>query len=234
MSIADIRKEYKLGGLDRGDLAADPITQFQVWFDQARGARASGRWRGFFIRLYKSLLMGIGTDPMDINAMTLATVDGEGRPSARVVLLKGVDARGFTFFTNYASRKGRELAGNPNAALVFYWGDQEREVTVAGEVAKLPEVEADAYFRSRPLGSRIGAWASRQSEVAADRRALEAAWAEREREFAGREVPRPAHWGGYVLDPSRVEFWQGRPNRLHDRFRYLRRPEGWVVERLFP
>ena len=132
MSIADIRREYTLGGLDRTDLEADPLTQFQKWFDQATGSRASGRFRRFFIRLYKSLLLVMGAEPMDVNAMTLATVDAEGRPSARIVLLKGLDPAGFIFFTNYGSRKGQELAVNAHAALVFYWSDQERQVTVAG------------------------------------------------------------------------------------------------------
>ena len=234
MSIADIRREYTLGGLDRKDLDADPMIQFKRWFDQATGVRASGRVRRFCIRLYKSLLLVMGAEPMDINAMTLATVDPDGRPSARVVLLKGLDEHGFVFYTNYESRKGRELAGNPNAALVFYWADQERQVCVAGEVRKLPPAVSEAYFKSRPRGSRIAAWASRQSLVVPDRGHLEAEWARHEAEFPGAEVPMPPYWGGYVLIPSRLEFWQGRPNRLHDRFRYTRQPDGWLIERLSP
>jgi pyridoxamine 5'-phosphate oxidase len=235
MAIADIRREYNLTGLRRKDLHPDPIVQFKAWFDQATGARASGRLRKFFVKLYKSLLMIGGAELLDLNAMTLATADAEGRPSARVVLLKGLDERGFVFYTNYNSRKGRELADNPNAALVFYWPDQEREVTVAGTVSPLPPAESDAYFKSRPRGSRIGAWASDQSAVVRDRVELEAKWAEFERQFPGEEVPRPSHWGGYVLAPARLEFWQGRPNRLHDRFRYTRQPEGnWLIERLSP
>jgi pyridoxamine 5'-phosphate oxidase len=172
---------------------------------------------------------------VDLNAMTLATVDQEGRPSARVVMLKGVDARGFIFYTNYGSRKGLELAGNPEAALVFYWSEVERQVCVAGQVSRLPPEESDAYFASRPRGSRIAAWASEQSQTARDRAALEERWRLFEEKYHDREVPRPPHWGGYVLSPTRVEFWQGRPNRLHDRFRYTHQAEGsWVIERLCP
>jgi pyridoxamine 5'-phosphate oxidase len=235
MSLADLRREYNLAGLRRSDLQPDPLAQFRKWFDQASGARASGRLRKFFVRLYKSLLMASGAEQVDVNAMTLATVDKEGRPSARVVLLKGVDERGFIFYTNYRSRKGQDLAGNPQAALVFYWPDLERQVCVAGEVSQLPPAESDLYFKSRPRGSRIGAWASNQSEVVADRAVLEKKWEEFETKYPGPEVPRPAHWGGYVLVPSRVDFWQGRPNRLHDRFRYTRRPDkSWNIERLCP
>ena len=235
MSIADIRREYTLGGLDRKDLDANPLVQFSRWFDQARGTRASGRVRKFFIRFYKSLLLIVGAEPMDMNAMTLATVDDQGRPSARIVLLKGVDHRGFIFYTNYGSRKGRELAGNPHAALVFYWADQERQVCVAGEVRKLSRDESETYHHSRPRGSRIGAWASKQSEVVPDRAYLEAQWAQYEAQYPGALIPMPPYWGGYVLAPSRIEFWQGRPKRLHDRFRYTRQPDGrWLIERLSP
>ena len=235
MAIADLRREYNLTGLRRKDLAPDPMVQFARWFDQATGARASGRLRKFFINLYKSLLMVRGTEPMDVNAMTLATADKEGRPSARVVLLKGVDERGFVFHTNYDSRKSRELTENPQAALVFYWSDQERQVCVAGEVSKLPAVESDAYFKTRPRGSQFGAWVSNQSSVIPDRAALEKKWQEIETKFTGKEVPRPTNWGGYVLRPTRIEFWQGRPNRLHDRFRYTKRTDGgWEFERLSP
>lgn len=235
MGIADLRREYNLAGLRRQDLADDPIVQFQRWFDQATGARASGRLRRLFINLYKSVLLIRAVEQIDINSMTLATVDSQGRPSARVVLLKGVDERGFIFYTNYHSRKGEELAQNPNAALTFYWPEQERQVCVAGEVSQLPANESDTYFRSRPRGSRIAAWASDQSQVVPDRAALEQKWQEFEKRYPGEEVPRPAHWGGYVLRPRRIEFWQGRPNRLHDRFRYTRQAENnWVIERLCP
>jgi pyridoxamine 5'-phosphate oxidase len=235
MAIADLRREYNLAGLRRADLAPDPIVQFRRWFDQATGERASGRLRKFFIRLYKSLMLVTGVAPTDINAMTLATADREGRPSARVVLLKGVDDRGFIFYTNYESRKGQELLENPNASLVFYWGDQERQVCVAGTVERLPAAESEAYFASRPRGSRLAARASRQSAVVRDRAELEAKMKDLEEEYEGREIPKPANWGGYVLQPERVEFWQGRPSRLHDRFRYTRQTDGsWVIERLSP
>src|SRR5262249_3747165 len=154
MSLAELRREYNLAGLRRRDLAPDPIVQFQRWFDQATGARASGRLRRFFVKLYKSLLMMGGVEMAELNAVALARVDSDGKPSARVVLLKGIDERGFIFFTNYNSRKGRELAANPYAALVCYWPELERQVTIAGTVSKVPEPESDAYFASRPYGSR--------------------------------------------------------------------------------
>jgi pyridoxamine 5'-phosphate oxidase len=235
MSIADVRREYNLTGLRRRDLDADPIGQFKKWFDQASGARASGRIRKFCIKLYKALLMASGAEPLDLTAMTLATADQQGRPSARIVLLKGVDQRGFVFYTNYDSRKGQELAENPQAALVFYWPEQERQVCVAGEVSLVPPAESDAYFHSRPRGSQLGACASQQSAVVRDRAALEAKWNQVEACYAGQEIPRPPHWGGYLLCPARFEFWQGRPNRLHDRFRYTRQPDNtWLIERLSP
>jgi pyridoxamine 5'-phosphate oxidase len=235
MALADIRREYNLAGLRRRDLEPDPIAQFQRWFDQAAGARASGRVRSFFVRLYKSLFMGEQSALIDVNAMTLATADKEGRPSARVVLLKGVDQRGFIFFTNYDSRKGHELAENPNAALVFYWADQERQVCIAGQVSKISETESEEYFKSRPRGSRLAAWASRQSEVLPNRAALEAKWKDLEAKYPGQEVPKPPYWGGYVLSPVRFEFWQGRPSRMHDRFRYTKEEDGsWRIERLSP
>ena len=235
MSIADVRREYNLTGLRRSDLDPDPIGQFKKWFDQASGARASGRLRKYCIKLYKALLMASGAEPMDLTAMTLATADKQGRPSARVVLLKGVDQRGFVFYTNYDSRKGRELAENPQAALVFYWSEQERQVCVAGEISKLPPAESEAYFKSRPRGSRLAACASQQSTVVRDRAALEDKWNQMEAQYAAQEVPRPPDWGGYLLSPARIEFWQGRPNRLHDRFRYTRQPDKtWLIERLSP
>ncbi|HWX20878.1 MAG TPA: pyridoxamine 5'-phosphate oxidase [Candidatus Binatia bacterium] len=235
MSLADLRREYNLAGLRRGDLEPEPLAQFRKWFDQARGARSGGRVRRFCVRLYKALLQLGGSEVVDVNAMTLATVDKDGRPSARVVLLKGVDDCGFVFFTNYRSRKGKELAENPEAALVFYWPDLERQVCVAGEVRQLPPAESDVYFKSRPRGSRIAAWASNQSEAVAGRAALQEKWEEFETRYPGADVPRPPHWGGYVLIPSRIEFWQGRPNRLHDRFCYTRQEDkGWAIERLCP
>lgn len=235
MAITDIRREYNLAGLRRSDLDADPIVQFRRWFDAAAGARASGRVRRAIINLYKSLL-GLGSaERIDINAATLATADSAGRPSARIVLLKGVDARGFVFFTNYDSRKGRELAENPNAALTFYWPDQERQVCIAGQATKVPQEESEAYFKSRPRGSRLAAWASRQSEVLENRDALEKQWKELQAKYPGEDVPKPPNWGGFVLSPARIEFWQGRPSRLHDRFRYLKQLDGkWLIERLSP
>jgi pyridoxamine 5'-phosphate oxidase len=167
--------------------------------------------------------------------MTLATADRQGRPSARIVLLKGLDERGFIFFTNFNSRKGRELEENPEAALIFYWGGQERQVCVAGRVSKLPVAESEAYFATRPRGSQIGAWASDQSAVVRDRAELEQKWDQVEERYPGEQVPKPEHWGGYMLVPYRLEFWQGRPNRLHDRFRYTRLPDStWRIERLSP
>ncbi len=235
MTIADLRREYNLTGLRRADLDGDPIAQFKKWFDQATGARASGRIRKFFIRLYKKIFLISGTEQVDLNAMTLATVDEQGHPSTRIVLLKGVDSRGFVFYTNYNSRKGRELEKNPNAALTIYWADQERQACMAGTVTQVPPAESDAYFRSRPRGSRIAAWASDQSHVVSNRAELEAKWREYESKYPGQDVPRPPHWGGYVLKPHRMEFWQGRPNRLHDRFRYMRQPDNtWRIERLSP
>jgi pyridoxamine 5'-phosphate oxidase len=217
MSIADIRRDYTLAGLRRKDLDADPIVQFRRWFDQAVAARSGEAER------------------TDVNAATLATVDGEGRPSARIVLLKGVDERGLVFFTNYDSRKGREIAGNPNVALVFYWPDQERQVTISGAASKVPRAESEAYFKSRPRGSRLAAVASNQSEVLENREVLEARWRELQAKHPGEEVPMPSNWGGFVIAPVRMEFWQGRPSRLHDRFRYAKQAEGpWKIERLSP
>src|SRR5437870_652543 len=155
MSLADLRREYNLAGLRRRDLLADPLAQFKVWFDQAAGTRASGRVRKFFVNLYKAIVMATDTPPADINAMTLATADKQGRPSARIVLLKGVDDHGFIFFTNYQSRKAQELTDNPQAALVFYWPELERQVSIAGRVSQIPAPESDEYFRTRPPGSRL-------------------------------------------------------------------------------
>jgi len=191
--------------------------------------------RRFLIRLYKRVMLIQAPEGMEINAMTLATADKSGRPSARVVLLKGVDERGFIFFTNYESRKARELDENPQAALAFYWADLERQVSVAGVVERLAREESEGYFRTRPRGSRIAAWASKQSEVLPDRGTLESKWQQLEKEYSGEEVPMPPFWGGYVLRPERIEFWQGRPSRMHDRFRYTRRPDkSWQIERLSP
>jgi pyridoxamine 5'-phosphate oxidase len=235
MAIADLRQDYRAGKLERTDLHPDPLRQFQSWFDQAATPRSGARLRKIGIALYHLWHALWGRSPVDVNAMTLATVDAAGRPSARTVLLKGVDARGFIFFTNYESRKGRELAGNPNAALVFFFPDLERQICIAGNVAKISREESEAYFKSRPRGSRIGAWASNQSSVVADRSVLEKQWDEIVARFEGKDVPIPPQWGGYVLSPTRLEFWQGRPSRLHDRFSYRQDEKGqWVIERLSP
>jgi pyridoxamine 5'-phosphate oxidase len=231
MGMADIRREYSLAGLDRADLDANPLAQFDCWFAQASGG---SRWRKIGIALYKLWHALRGHPPLDVNAMTLATVDPAGRPSARAVLLKGMDERGFIFYTNYDSRKGRELAENPNAALTFYWADLGRQVCVTGTVTKLPPAESEAYFKSRPRGSRLAAWASNQSDAVADRAVLDAKWNEMAAKFPG-DVPLPPNWGGYVLQPVRIEFWQGRPSRLHDRFCYTRQADNsWKLDRLAP
>ena len=235
MSMADLRREYRLGELRRDELAADPVAQFQKWFDQAAGARMSGRWRRLLVALYKAIVLPSRAAPPDVNAATLATADKEGRPSARTILLKGADERGFIFFTNYESRKGQDLAGNPRAALVFYWADHERQVCISGDVRKLPREESEAYFHSRPRNSQIAAWASPQSQVLENRPVLEKLWQASQARFSGSEVPLPPGWGGYVMSPDRIEFWQGRPDRLHDRFCYRKEPGGaWLVERLAP
>ncbi|MGP1609710.1 MAG: pyridoxamine 5'-phosphate oxidase, partial [Burkholderiales bacterium] len=202
--------EYRRTSLDEADAAADPLTQFQLWFDAAVRAEL----------------------PLP-NAMTLATVAADGAPAARIVLLKGADQRGFVFYTNYQSRKGRELAANPRAVLVFHWAELEREVRIEGAVEKTSAAESDEYFSSRPLGSRHAAIASPQSAVVANRAVLETRFAEIEKNQ--RDAPaRPAHWGGYRLHPVAVEFWQGRPNRLHDRLLYTRAGERWSITRLAP
>lgn len=210
MKIADLRQEYMRESLDETDAADDPLVQFDAWFNEAIRAEM----------------------PM-LNAMTLATVSATGQPAARIVLLKGVDARGFVFYTNYESRKGRELAVNPRAALLFYWIELEREVRVEGRVEQVTARESDEYFASRPLGSRHAAIASPQSAVVANRTVLEHRFAEADR-MHGDTPARPPHWGGYRLLPDAIEFWQGRPNRLHDRLLYTRAAGGWTITRLAP
>ncbi len=234
MNPADIRRDYAAGTLQRTDLDVNPLEQFQKWFARANSEKIESRWRKISIAFFKLWQAILGHSPADVNAMVLATADKNGKPSSRTVLLKGVDERGFIFFTNYDSRKGRELTENPNAALTFYWPDLERQVCVAGTISKLPVAESERYFKSRPRGSQLAAWASNQSDLVSTRLALEKKWGEMTAKFPG-EIPLPPNWGGFVLKPERVEFWQGRLNRLHDRFSYTRKPDNsWKLERLSP
>jgi len=212
MSLSDLRREYALAGLKESDLDPNPFKQFDTWFQQALAAGLP-----------------------EPNAMTLATATLDGKPSARVVLLKGFDERGFVFFTNYESQKGHQLAANPLAALVCYWAELERQVRISGRVSRVSAEESEAYFRSRPLGSQLGAWASQQSEIVGGRKILEDRLEQLTQEYQTKPVPLPPHWGGYRVDPQTIEFWQGRPNRLHDRLRYTAQTGNqWLIERLSP
>ena len=212
MAMADMRKDYGLAGLLEKDLAKNPFRQFEKWFQEAEAAKV--------------------TEP---NAMTVATTGRDGRPSARTALLKACDGRGFVFYTNYESRKGRELDANPHAALLFPWVAMERQVTAEGPVARVSREESEAYFHSRPRASQLAAWASPQSTMIAGRAVIEESYRVIEKKYEGREVPLPPNWGGFRLMPETVEFWQGRRSRLHDRLRYRRETNGdWVIERLAP
>ena len=234
MNLGDFREDYQLDALERARLRSDPLEQFESWFRDATGEQSQTRWRKIGIAFYKLWSALCNHRPADINAMTLATVDKNGKPSTRTVLLKSVDERGFIFFTNYGSRKGQEINENPNAALALYWPELERQVCVAGTITKLPVAESEAYFQSRPRGSQLGAWASNQSTVVESRKVLDEKWQEIAAAFP-QQVPLPPNWGGFVLSPMRLEFWQGRASRLHDRFCYTKQSDGtWQIERLSP
>jgi pyridoxamine 5'-phosphate oxidase len=211
VDASSLRKEYTRAGLDKADLDPDPIVQFQEWFQKV-----------------------IDADLHEPNAMILATATAEGKPSARAVLLKGYDERGFVFYTNYEGRKAKEIEANPTCALLFYWGELERQVRIEGRASSLSGEESDAYFAGRPRGSRLGAWASEQSRPVEDRSVLEERVRALEAEYEGRGIPRPPFWGGYRVEPQEIEFWQGRENRLHDRLVYRREDGAWRIERLQP
>jgi pyridoxamine 5'-phosphate oxidase len=209
---ADIRKEYKLQSLSEESVAKDPLEQFRKWWEEALESQID-----------------------EVNAMTLATSSSDGIPAARIVLLKGYDKKGFVFYTNYESYKAKQLDENPRASLVFFWKELERQIRITGVVEKTGSSESDAYFESRPSGSRIGAWASPQSRVIPDRGWLENREQELKIRYQKQEIPRPSQWGGYRVRPITIEFWQGRPNRLHDRLQYsLQENGGWTIERLAP
>jgi pyridoxamine 5'-phosphate oxidase len=209
--VAGLRREYARERLDESSVGPDPIAQFGHWFEEALKAEV-----------------------MEPNAMSLATASADGVPSARVVLLKGYDERGFVFFTDYRSQKGVELTANPRAALVLYWPELERQVRITGTTTPIEREESEAYYRTRPRGSRLGAWISHQSQVIASRKVLDDRVPELEETFPGDDIPLPAYWGGFRVAPERIEFWQGRENRLHDRIRYVWEEGHWRIERLSP
>lgn len=210
-SIQNLRQEYRSAELAEGDVDNNPVVQFGKWFKEAVEAK-----------LYEP------------NVMTLATADLRGKPTARILLLKGFDENGFVFYTNYSSLKGQQLAENPQASMVFFWPELERQVRIEGTVFKVPEENSDTYFHSRPAGSQIGALASPQSSIIPDRQVLEARVEELSAAYAGKEIPRPEHWGGYQLKADYIEFWQGRPSRLHDRITYTQENGVWTINRLAP
>jgi len=211
MSIGEIRKDYLKSSLSENDVAIDPFTQFSKWWEEA-----------------------INEHIEEVNAMTLATSTPEGFPSARIVLLKGFDQNGFVFFTNYTSRKGKEIEENPHVALLFFWKELERQVRIVGEIKKLDVAASDAYFNSRPEGSKIGAWASQQSEAIESREIMEERVSAIEEKFKSIEIYRPDFWGGYIVAPTSIEFWQGRSSRLHDRILYTKKEVHWDIQRLAP
>ena len=212
LHIADIRKDYRLAALDEETVGLDPLAFFRKWFTEAEAAQIS-----------------------EINAMTLATADVQSMPHARIVLLKGLDTQGFVFFTNYDSAKGHEIDANPHVALVFFWKELERQVRIEGFIEKINEAESNSYFQSRPIGSRIGAWASPQSKKIDDRHILDLNYARYEEEFSDIEIPRPPHWGGYRVIPNHIEFWQGRASRMHDRILFAKNGmRNWERSRLAP
>ena len=211
-SIADIRRDYMLESLLEKDAAKDPVQQFERWWEEAVNSKID-----------------------EVNAMTLATATKLGIPSARIVLLKAYEKDGFVFFTNYNSQKGKDIEANPFVSLLFFWKELERQIRIDGRIEKISEADSEAYFNSRPEGSKIGAWSSPQSSVIADRSVIENNFLQNEEKFRDKEIPRPSHWGGYIVKPVSFEFWQGRSSRLHDRLKYTQNAgAGWTIERLAP
>ncbi len=209
--INKLRHDFAKQTLDKKDVDANPILQFQKWFKEAVDAKVN-----------------------EPNAMTVATASSEGRPSARILLLRNFDENGFVFYTNYTSRKGGEILKNPYASLLFFWPELERQVRIEGKLIKQSEEESDKYFKTRPRTSKLGAWTSEQSRVVASRKALDEEYEKMSQKYPGEDVPRPIYWGGYVLEPTSIEFWQGRPSRLHDRLLYTKEKNSWKIERLAP